>query len=388
MKKHRIYLDHAATTYVAGEVLQAMLPYFTTEYGNAASIHAFGRDAEKALAKAREQVAKAINANPEEIYFTSGATEANNWVIRGAVKNHPSKRVVVSAIEHPCILETCADLVKDGYKVDYVKVDEFGVIQVSDLIAKLSKPCALVSIMTANNEVGTIQYLNTIAKICHDKGVLFHTDATQAISSVLIDVKEMKIDALSMSAHKIYGPKGIGALYIKHGVKIAKYMFGGHQENNMRAGTSNVAGAVGFGAAMTVATRDANINNARMKSLRDYLINQIETKIEGAFLNGHRSQRLPNNVHFSFSGIEGEAISMLLDLAGVAVSTGSACASGSLDRSHVLTAMGVKDALANGSVRFTLGRGTTREDIDYTVGELVKIVKKLRGISPLCITKK
>ena len=385
--RKRVYLDHAATTYVCGEALQAMLPFFTTEFGNNSSLHSYGRDAEKALSAARESVAKTINADPQDIYFTSGATEANNWIIRGAVMNHPSKRAIVSKIEHPCILETCKDLVKHGCKVDYVNVDENGVIQVSDLIAKLSKPAAIVSIMAANNEVGTIQYLNTIAHLCKEKKVLFHTDATQAISSVLINVKEMEIDALSMSAHKIYGPKGIGALYMRNGIKVEKFMLGGHQERNQRAGTVNVAGAVGFGVACDVAMRDANINNTRIRGLREYLIQQIESKIEGAFLNGHRGQRLPNNVHFSFSGIEGESVLMLLDMAGVAVSTGSACSSNVLAKSHVLSAMGKPEDLSNGSIRFTLGRATTKADIDFVVAELIKVVKKLRSISA-CITKK
>jgi len=383
MRKRRVYLDNAATTYVCGESLQAMMPYFTTDYGNAASAHGFGRDAEKALARAREQIAKTINADPGEIYFTSGATEANNWILRGLAQNHTSKRIIVSAIEHPCIMETCAQLEKEGFKVEYVKVDRDGIIQVSDLLAKLAKPAAVVSIMTANNEVGTIQFLNTVANLCREKGTLFHTDATQAIGSVFIDVKEMKIDALSMSGHKIYGPKGIGALYIKNGVKVAKLMYGGHQERGLRAGTVNVAGAVGFGVAAEIAMRDATINNPRVKGLRDYMITQIEQKIEHAHLNGHRSQRLPNNVNFSFAGVEGEAVLMMLDMAGIAVSTGSACTSGTLARSHVIAAMGVSEVLNQGSIRFSLGRNTTKDDIDYTVNELVKAVKKLRSISAI-----
>jgi len=381
--KQKIYLDNAATTYVCGEALQSMMPYFTTDFGNAASIHAFGRDAEKTLNKARGQIARAINADPSEIYFTSGATEANNWILRGIVPYHPSKRVIVSAIEHPCIMETCAELVKQGCKVDFVKVDRDGIIQVADLIAKLSKPAAIVSVMTANNEVGTVQYLNTIANLCKERGVLFHTDATQAIGSVLIDVKEMKIDALSLSAHKIYGPKGIGALYIKKGVRVERLMTGGHQERGMRAGTANVAGAVGFGTAVEVVLRDSSINNARIKSLRDYMIMQIEQKIENAHLNGHRGQRLPNNANFSFHGVEGEGLLMMLDFAGIAVSTGSACSSGSLQRSHVLKAMGVPEELNQGSIRFSIGRNTTKQDIDYAVAELVKAVKKLRSMSAL-----
>jgi cysteine desulfurase len=383
----RIYLDNAATTYVCGEVLQAMMPFFTTEYGNAASMHSFGRIAEEALQKAREQVAKTINCAAEEIYFTSGATESNNWVLRGIVKSHPSKRVIISGIEHPCIIETAKQLAKEGCTVDYVGVDADGLVKVSDLISKLSKPAAVVSIMTANNEVGTIQYLNSIANLCKKHGVLFHTDATQAISAVAINVKEMGIDALSMSGHKIYGPKGVGVLYLKKGIKIEKFINGGHQERGLRAGTVNVAGAVGMGVACEVAMRDSSVNNTRLKGLRDYLIGQIEQKIECIKLNGHRTQRLPNNVHFSFSGIEGESILMLLDFAGVAVSTGSACQSGSLTTSHVLHAMGADDELSNGSIRFSLGRATTKEDIDYTVAELVKAVKKLRSISAVSARK-
>ena len=360
-----------------------MLPYFTTEFGNNASIHGYGREAERALARAREQIARTINASPDEIYFTSGATEANNWILRGALQNHPSKRLIVSCIEHPSVMETCAQLEREGYKIDYVAVDRDGVINVSDLISKLSKPAALVSIMTANNEVGTIQYLNTIANLCKKREVLFHTDASQAFASVLIDVKEMNIDALSISGHKIYGPKGIGALYIKNGLHVTKFMHGGHQERNARAGTVNVAGAVGFGMAAEVAVRDSSINNVRIKQLRDYMVMQIEQRIEGAKLNGHRGQRLPNNINFSFAGVEGESIMVMLDFAGIAVSTGSACTSGTLQRSHVLTAMGVADELINGSIRFSLGRNTTKKDVDYTILELEKAIKKLRSMSAL-----
>lgn len=381
-KKKRIYMDNAASTYVSGEVLQAMLPYFTSDYGNASSLHSFGRDAEKALSTAREKIAKAINADPSEIFFTSGATEANNWMLRGVARQHPSKRVIVSAIEHPSILDTCKSMVEEGYKVDYVKVDQDGIIQVADLLAKLAKPAALVSIMAANNEVGTIQYINTIANICKERGVPFHSDATQAIGSVFINVKEMNIDALSLSAHKIYGPKGIGALYIKNGIKVDRLIRGGAQERNRRAGTSNVSAAVGFGVAMDIAIRDSSINNARLKSLRDYMITQIEQNIENVRLNGHRSQRLPNNVHFSFHGIEGEALLMLLDFEGIAVSTGSACSSGSLKGSHVMQAMGLGNH-AHGSIRFSLGRNTTKQDIDFVVAKTKEAVKKLRAISTI-----
>lgn len=379
----RIYLDNAATTYVSGEVVQAMMPYFTTEYGNPASIHSFGREAEKALAQARLQIAKAINADPSEIYFTSGATEANNWILRGVLSASKIKRALVSRIEHPSIIELCEKLKDEGYQIDYIDVDKDGIISVSDMIAKLAKPAAIVSVMTANNEVGTIQFLNTVANLANERGAIFHTDATQAIGSVFIDVKEMKIDALSLSSHKIYGPKGIGALYIRKGLRVNKLIHGGEQERGMRAGTVNVPAVVGFGAAVELTMRDSSINNNRIKQLRDYMIKEIESKIENSKLNGHRTQRLPNNVNFSFSGVEGESLLMMLDFAGIAVSTGSACSSGSLERSHVLIAMGVPDEIGQSSVRFSLGRNTTKDDIDYCVSELVKVVKKLRSISAI-----
>ena len=257
----KVYLDNAATTYVSGEVLQTMLPYFTTEYGNASSIHGLGRSAEMALAKARTQIANAIGAKPSEIYFTSGATESDNWILNGMIRNSESRRALVSSIEHPAMIETCKQLQKEGFKIEFIEVDREGIISVSDLIARLARPCALVSVMTANNEVGTIQYINTIANICRERGVPFHTDATQAIGSVMINVKEMNIDALSMSSHKLYGPKGVGALYIRNGLKVDKMIHGGHQERNRRGGTQNVPAIVGFGNAVEITMRDASINN-------------------------------------------------------------------------------------------------------------------------------
>jgi len=383
MSRNKIYLDNASTTYVAGEVMAAMMPYFTTEYGNCSSLHSFGRVAEKAISKARVQIAKAINAEPNEIYFTSGATESNNWILQGIMEKAKVKRALVSSIEHPSVMEVAKSLTEQGYKVEYIKVDKDGIISVSDMVAKLGKPAAIVSIMTANNEVGTIQFLNTVAHIAKERGALFHTDATQALGALVIDVKAMGIDALSLSAHKIYGPKGIGALYIRNGLNVGKYMLGGHQERAQRGGTVNIPGVVGFGEAVELTMRDASINNVRIKQLRDYLISEIESKIEGARLNGHRSQRLPGNVNMSFPGVEGESVLMMLDFAGIAVSTGSACSSGSLERSHVLRGMGVKDEHNQGSIRFSLGRNTTKEDINVTVTELVKIIKKLRGVSAI-----
>jgi cysteine desulfurase len=383
----QIYLDNAATTYTAGEVFSAMQPYFLSAFGNASSSHSMGRTAEEALYNARVQVAKIINADPDEIYFTSGATEANNWFIKGVVEMSKIKRVLVSEIEHSCIMETAKWLEKQGVAVEYIRVDETGIISIPDLISKLSKPACLVSVMTANNEMGTVQYINTIAKICAEKGVYFHTDATQAIGCVDINVKEMNITGLSMSAHKLYGPKGIGALFIKKGARVATFMHGGHQERGKRAGTSNTPGAVGFGKAVEICMRDGNINNNRIRSLRDYFIREVTNRIPAVKLNGHPTQRLANNVNFSFEGIEGESILTLLDMEGIFVSTGSACNSGSLEHSYVLTAMGVPDEMINGSVRFTLGRATTKEDIDYTLEKLAEVVKKLRKISALPLKK-
>lgn len=382
-KSNKIYLDNAATTYVAGEVMAAMMPYFTTEYGNCSSLHSFGRAAEKAISKARVQIAKAINAEPNEIYFTSGATESNNWILNGVMEKAKVKRALISSIEHPSIMEVAKSLAAKGYKIEYIKVDKEGIISVSDMIAKLAKPAAIVSIMTANNEVGTIQFLNTVSNIAKERGALFHTDATQALGALTIDVKAMNIDALSLSAHKIYGPKGIGALYVRNGLDVGKFMKGGHQERNMRGGTVNIPAVVGFGEAVELTVRNASTNNARIKQLRDYLITEIESKIEGARLNGHRLQRLPGNANFSFPGVEGESVLMMLDFAGIAVSTGSACSSGSLERSHVLKGMGVPDEHNQGSIRFSLGRNTTKEDIDFAVAELVKIIKKLRSMSAI-----
>lgn len=382
-EKRTVYLDNAATTYCNGEVFYAMQPYFIANYGNPNSLHQVGYDARTAVENARVSVARIINADPEEIYFTSGATEANNWILKGIVEASAVKRIIVSEIEHPSIMETTRWLAAQGVTVEYVKVDENGIISVPDLLAKLSKPACLVSVMAANNEVGTVQYINTIANICAQNGVYFHTDATQALDSVHIDVKEMDITALSLSGHKIYGPKGVGALYIKKGTRLATILHGGHQEHGRRAGTYNVPAIVGLGKAVEICMRDTNLNNPRIKQLRDYFIQEVQAKIPAVKLNGHPTQRLVNNVNFSFQAIEGESITTLLDLQGICASTGSACSSELLSRSYVLQAMGVSDEMINGSVRFSLGRSTTKEDIDYTVANLVAIVKKLRAMSPL-----
>ncbi|MGD9901405.1 MAG: cysteine desulfurase family protein [Spirochaetales bacterium] len=386
--KRRVYLDAASTTYVSGEVLQEMLPVFDTFYGNANSLHSFGREAAALLDEARDKIAKAIKANASEIYFTSGGTEANNWAIKGLAYANRKKgnHIITSQIEHPSVLESCRQLEQEGFKVTYLPVDKYGIVSLAKLIHYLDNDTILVSIMTANNEVGTIQNLNAIAKTVKERGVLFHTDAVQATGSISFDVKNLNVDAMTMSAHKIYGPKGMGALYVKKGVKINNLLQGGSQEYSKRAGTVNVPAAVGFGKAMEVAVRDMHANNQKLKSLRDYFVKELNARIEGVHLNGHPVQRLPHISNFSFDFIEGESIMLMLDLEGVAVSTGSACSSGSLEQSHVLKAMGISHELSNGAIRFSFNKAVTKEDIDYTIDKLEVIVKKLRAISPL--TKK
>ncbi len=380
-----IYLDNAATTYCNGEVFYAMQSYFLTNYGNPNSLHQIGYTARKAIQEARVNVAKIINADPDEIYFTSSATEANNWAIKGIVSASPIKRILISSIEHPSVTETARWLTEQGVEVEYVKVDENGIISIPDLLSKLAKPTCLVSVMTANNEVGTVQYINTIANICSQNNVYFHTDASQALESVGINVKEMDITSLALSAHKIYGPKGVGALYIKRGTKIDNLIHGGYQENGMRAGTYNLPAIVGLGKAAEICVRDTNINNARMKKLRDYFIKEVETRITGVKLNGHRNQRLSNNINFSFQAVSGESVVAMLDAEGIRVSTGTASCSEKFSRSYVLQAMNVSDDYINGAVRFTLGRATSKEDLDYTVNVLVNVIKKLRSISPISV---
>ena len=379
MKK--IYLDHVATTYVGAEVLQTMMPYLTTQFGDSASLHSFGNEAERAVSHAREQVAKAIGAEAEEIYFTSGATEANYWIINGMVRGSSSRRALVSKIEHPSIIDACRQLEKEGYKIEYIDVNSEGIIIVSDLLAKLAKPAALVSVLTASGEIGTIQYINTIANLCHERGVPFHTDATHGIGNIQIDVVGMKIDALTISSHVLYGPRGIGALYLRKGLRLDKSTFGGSSEASNKASTQNVPAIVGLGMAVAITMRDAGFNNARIKTLREYMINQILARIGHAYLNGHRTQRISSNVNISFAGAHGEGILTGLDRAGIAVSTGSACANPTGRPSHILVAIGVAHQLCQSSVRFSIGRSTTKEEIDTVVSELQHVVERLRKIS-------
>ena len=381
----RIYLDNAATTAVSPEVLEAMLPYFTQCFGNPSSIHSTGRDARRVVDAARKQVAAAIGAQPQEIYFTAGGSESDNWAIKGTAfaKRSKGNHIITSAIEHHAVLHTCAWLEKQGFEVTYLPVDEFGRVRVEDVEKAITDKTILITIMAANNEIGTIQPIEEIGRLAHDKGILFHTDAVQAIGAMPIDVNAMHIDMLSMSGHKFHGPKGIGALYIRKGVKIDQYLHGGAQERGQRAGTENLAGIVGMGKAIEIATQHLEENARRLTALRDKLIDGILAEIPDVRLNGHRTQRLPNNVNVSVRYVEGEALLLRLDLAGIAGSSGSACTSGSLDPSHVLLAIGLPHEMAHGSLRLSLGTDTTEAEIDEVLDKLPGIVKNLRDMSPL-----
>ena len=385
MSTRKVYLDNAATTYVSNEVLTEMLPVFNTTYGNANSLHGFGREAMALLDAARDKVAAAIGADRSEIYFTSGGTEANNWALKGLAVANAKKGncIITSKIEHHSVIETCKNLEEMGFKVIYLDVDKNGLVSIPDLLHYIDDKTILVSIMAANNEIGTVQNLQTIAKIAHEKGVIFHTDAVQAIGAVSIDVKVMGLDAMSLSGHKIYGPKGIGALYVKKGTKIDPIIFGGSQEKGKRGGTSNVAGAVGLGKAIEIAVRDLSVNSQKLKTMREYFVKKVNENIEDISINGNTVQRLPGIVNISFHFIEGESLMLLLDIDGIAVSTGSACSSGTLEQSHVLAAIGTPPECAQGSIRFSFGKSTTREEVDYVVESLKKNVKKLREMSPL-----
>ncbi len=386
MKK--VYLDNAATTYVSNEVLTEMLPVFNHVYGNSSSLHSFGRESVALLDRARDRIAKAINAGGSEIYFTSGGTEANNWAIIGLALANRAKgnHIITSKIEHKSVLDACKYLETIGFRVTYLPVDANGFVSIVDLIHNLNDDTILVSIMAANNEIGIIQNLQTIAKIAHEKNAVFHTDATQAVGAISIDVKSIGIDALTMSAHKLYGPKGIGALYVRKGVKINNIIYGGNQEKGKRAGTVNVAGAVGFGKAVEIAARDMSVNNKKLKTMREYFTNNIVKLIPDIKVNCTTVQKLPGLVNISFDYIDGEALMTLLDLDGIAVSTGSACSVGDIEPSHVLSAIGLTPEQSKGSIRFAFGKSTTKEEVDYVITCLEKNVSKLREMSPL--TKK
>ena len=385
MEQKRIYMDHAATTYVKPEVLDAMTPYFTEHFGNPSSIHSFARETKKAIDHAREQVANAIGATPSEIFFTSGATESDNWALRGMAYQHKNKgnHIITTAIEHHAILHTCQALEKEGFEVTYLEVDENGLVTPEQVKNAITDKTILVSVMFANNEIGTIEPIEQIGAVCKEKGVVFHTDAVQAFGAVPIDVNKMNIDLLSITGHKLYGPKGTGALYIRKGVILKNLIEGGAQERGKRPGTENIAGIVGLGKAAELANEHMEENAARLTALRDQLIDGILQQIPETRLNGHRTKRLPNNVNICFRYIEGESLLLLLDRAGIAASSGSACTSGSLDPSHVLLAIGLPHEIAHGSLRLTLGACTTEEDVLYTIETLKTIVERLRQMSPL-----
>ena len=380
-----IYLDHAATTPTDPAVVQAMLPFFTRIYGNPSSMHAFGQEAKRAIEAARDSIASFLGAKPEEIIFTSGGTESNNFILKGiaASAGNRGNHIITSAIEHHAVLESCHYLEKQGFQVTYLPVDRFGLVDLDDVKRNITDKTILISVMHANNEIGTIEPIAEIGRIARKRGVPFHTDAVQTFGHLPINVDELNIDALSASAHKFYGPKGVGILYLRRGTRIQSFMHGGEQERKRRASTHNVTGIVGFGKAVELAAEGMEKETRQEIFLRDKLISGILERIENTRLNGHPVHRLPNNVNVSVAYIEGESMLLNLDMEGIAVSTGSACTSASLEPSHVLTAIGLPHELAHGSLRLTLGRATTEADIDRMLDVLPGIVKKLRAISPL-----
>ena len=381
----RIYMDNAATTRVTEPVMEAMQPYFCEIFGNPMSVHSFGRESRKAVENARRQVAQALGAQPNEIYFTGCGTEADNWAVRGAAYANikKGKHIITTQIEHHAILHTCEQLEKEGFEVTYLPVDEFGVVRMDVLKESIRPDTTLISVMSANNEIGTIQPIEEIGRLAKANGILFHTDAVQAIGSIAFDVKAMNIDMLSLSGHKFHAPKGVGALYVRNGVKLLRLINGGAQERTQRAGTENLASIVGLGKAIELATADIAGHNAQLTEVRDRLIDRILTEIPYTRLNGHRTQRLPGNCNISFQFIEGESLLLSLDIKGIAASSGSACTSGSLDPSHVLLAIGLPHEIAHGSLRLSLSEENTLEQADKVVDELKIIVERLRSMSPL-----
>ncbi|MEW5759163.1 MAG: cysteine desulfurase NifS [Candidatus Thermoplasmatota archaeon] len=385
----KVYLDHAATTPIDDEVFKEMLPYFTEYYGNASSLHSFGREAHNAMEKARAKVAHLIGAKEDEIIFTGSGTESDNIAIKGVaykmkeyITDYKGPHIITSSIEHPAVLETCKQLEKEGFRVKYLSVDEYGIINIEELEKSISKGTFLITIMHANNEIGTIQNIEKIGKIAGDYNIIFHTDAVQSLGKIPIDINKINVSLLSASAHKIYGPKGVGGLYIKKGVRLEPIVHGGGHEKGLRASTENIAGIVGFGKACELAKIRFDEDIKHIAKLRDKLIKNI-LNIEESYLNGHPTLRLPNNAHFRFTGIEGESLILSLDEKGIAASTGSACSSKKLKPSHVLMAIGLNEIEAHGSLRLTLGRENTDEEINYVLDTLPEVVGKLRDISPL-----
>ena len=385
MVKTPIYFDHAATTPLAKEVLDKMMPYLTDVFGNANSQHVFGREAVKAVDEARDTIAKLINCKPNELYFTSGGTEADNWALRGVARafKDKGKHLIISPIEHAAMLATAKALKKEGFTVDFMKVDKDGFVDLEHLKSIIREDTTFVGCMLANNEVGTIEPIKEIAKIAHEHGAVMFTDAVQAAGVLDIDVKDLGVDLMSMSSHKIYGPKGVGALYIRNGLRVESILTGGHQERTKRGGTTNVAGVVGFAEAFKISIAEREKNFEYVSSLRDHFIDRILKEVPYVKLNGPRENRLPANADFSFEYIEGESILFSLDIAGIAVSSGSACSSGSLEPSHVLLALGLPEELAHGSIRFSFGKHNTIEQVDYAVEEIKTAVNRLREMSPL-----
>ncbi len=380
-----IYLDNAATTKTAPEVVDAMLPYFSEYYGNASTIYSLGAESKKAMDHARQTIADSLGAKPEEIYFTAGGSESDNGALKATAEAYASKgkHIITTKIEHHAILHTCEYLEKRGFEITYLNVDRDGLISLDELKAAIRPDTILISVMFANNEIGTIEPIAEIGEIAKEHGVLFHTDAVQAYAQVPINVDEMHIDMLSASGHKLNGPKGIGFLYIRKGVKIRSFVHGGAQERSRRAGTENIPGIVGLGAAVERAMRIMDTKTRKEIELRDYLIGRLENEIPHCWLNGHRTKRLPNNINFSFLFIEGESMLIMLDMKGICASSGSACTSGSLDPSHVLLAIGLKHEEAHGSLRLTLSEESTKEEMDIVAEEVKKIVQRLRDMSPL-----
>jgi len=380
-----IYMDYAATTYTKPEVLEEMLPYFTEIYGNPSSIYTMSRATKKAIDIARDRVSKAINAGDDEIYFTGGGSEADNWALKGVAfaNKHRGNHIITTQIEHHAILHSCEFLERNGFKVTYLAVDEYGMINLDELKNAITDQTILVSVMFANNEIGTIQPIKEIGKICRDKKIFFHTDAVQALGNIPIDVKEMNIDLLSMAAHKIYGPKGTGALYIRKGIKIDNLIHGGGQERARRAGTENIAGIVGFGKAVELSISNMEEHREKLINLREKLITGL-LKVPNTRLNGPRGDdRLPGNVNICFRFIEGESILLMLDMEGICGSSGSACTSGSLDPSHVLLAIGLPAEIAHGSLRLSLGDSNTEEEVEHVLKVVPRIIQRLRDMSPL-----
>ena len=380
-----IYIDHSATSPVDPEVFEAMKPYFTDSFGNASTLYSLGREGRKAMESAREEVASIIGAETKEIIFTSGGTESDNIAILGAAYKLKKKgnHIITSDIEHPAVDETCKYLEKNGFTVTYLPVYEDGIVKVKDLEDAITDKTILITIMHANNEIGTIQPITEIGRIAHENNIYFHTDAVQTVGKIPVNVKELNVDMLSLSAHKLYGPKGIGALYLRQGVRIEPLMHGGGHEKGIRPGTENVPGIVGLGKACSIAKENLQMDAQKLTSLRDMLIDNVLAENEDSYLNGHRTKRLPNNANFRFTGIEGESLILHLDAKGIATSTGSACSSIKLEPSHVLMAIGLKEVEAHGSLRISLGHENTEEDIKYTITAIKEVVEKLRKMSPL-----